>query len=102
MMDLLLLYITFFLMGWLFREKLAKFRVYRFYKQNQQQVEEKVTIITINKLHDIFYIYEKDTGAFIMQVKSREEMFELFKNNAKYSGTAVMMSKEDYKMFDAS
>jgi hypothetical protein len=98
----LVIYAFFFFLGWIIREQLAIRRIDRFVKENEHLFEEEndTVFVTVDKLEDTFFIYEKETNAFIMQVKSREEMFESFKNNPKFFGRTILMSKDDLKIFD--
>lgn len=64
--------------GWKAREEHAKKVTEKFidHIQNsvQQQVEENVIHITIEKHNDMFYVYDRETNEFMAQGSSKEEV----------------------------
>jgi hypothetical protein len=99
----LIIYALCFALGWILREQLAIRRIDKLMEENAHMFDEEddsVIALTIDKLEDTFFIYEKKTNAFVMQVKTREEMFDTLKNSPKYQGRTFVMSKDDLKLFD--
>lgn len=95
---------VFFGLGWKFRELHAQ-RIVNKYLKNadkaiEKDLEEHTMHVHIHKEHGSFYIYNSADDTFIAQVKSKEEMFDFFKN--KYPSKNVLMKNTDLELFDAA
>ena len=85
-----------FAFGWISREMYAKHLVTTIY----QHAAKTRNILNVNvvKSNDSFLIYNADNDAFIVQVKSKEELFDFFQE--KYGEVSVMMKKEHFDLFE--
>ena len=88
-----------FLAGWKFRESYAKFIVKQIMHNKLNTLTESVMNIEVVKANQQFYIYNSATNAFIVQVKSKEELFDYFAD--KYPEKTVMMKKEHLELFES-
>ena len=86
-------------LGWRARELHAQRIVNAMFEQNDKQNEDVMNVQVV-KASGQYYIYHADTNAFIVQVKSKDELFEYFKD--KYPQKTVMMKKEHFELFDAA
>ena len=82
-MEEILILVVGFVLGWMFREFIAVYRMQqimnRFEVQVQEQVEEELENmirITIEQVDNKFFVYEQDNGTFMAQGNTRTELEE--------------------------
>lgn len=86
--------------GWRAREIHAQRIVNRYFKNAEEQNQSPQNILNIEVLkeNDYFYVYNTDNGAFITQVKTKEELLSYLKD--KYPEKNVMVKKEHFTLFE--
>lgn len=91
-----------FLLGWVARERWAEYAVNKMLQNMKNEVADsdllKVLNIDIVKEKDSFFVYNSDTQAFLVQVKTKEELLAFFTES--YSNTNVLVKKQDLDLFD--
>lgn len=89
-----------FSIGWRARELYAQRIVNKYLADAEEQMNDPKNVMNIEvmKQQDSFYVYNTENGAFITQVKSKEELFKFFKE--KHPEKNVMMKKEDFALFE--
>lgn len=92
-----------FVAGWRLREVHAKMVVDKFVSNMEKNVhdgikEGDIMNVEVVPMNEQFYIYNAENNSFIVQVKTKDELFEYFKD--KYPNKTVMMKKEHFAMFD--
>lgn len=97
MLELAIGFIVFcvgFNLGWKGREKHAQ----RILDAHFEEVADDSIKIEISNHNDIFYVHNMETKAFIVQVKTQEELLNYFKE--KHPNKTVIVDKENMnKMF---
>lgn len=102
MTEFILLMIGFivgFSIGWKLRELHAQ-RIVNKMLDIAEKIDKTVMNIDVIKENDHFYVYDAQTNAFIVQVKTKSELFDYF--NAKFPEKTVMMKKDHLEMFDVT
>jgi len=101
-MDILLLIavaIISFSWGWNAREQVAQHQNRKFFKklveQSQENIEQNLVRIKIEKHEGVLYAYEYDNSLFIAQANDRKELEE--KLSQKYPGKRFGCSEENLK-----
>lgn len=91
-----------FVLGWRLREIHARNIINNmFANMDKENAKLDNTMnVEVVKENEQFYVYNAETNAFIVQVKSRDELFDYFKN--KYPEKTVMMKKEHFALFDTA
>lgn len=90
-----------FVIGWIAREKAAEIKVNKYLadlQKNNGLTEENTIKLDVHLEHNQFYIFDKDNGKFITQVKTKQEMFDYFTKN--YPNKNVIMTSEQLALFD--
>lgn len=92
--------------GWKAREMYAmlivanilrKYDSSEMFDENAPQASNLMPI-DIEKHSDAYYVYNGINSSFITQVRSKEEMFEYFKNF--YPNKTVILKKEHFALFE--
>lgn len=89
-----------FMLGWRLREIHAKSVVNRMLSDvsQEQSSHENTMNIEVVKEHDQFYVYDSKDNAFIVQVKTKQELFDFFKKT--FPEKTVLMKNEHFALFD--
>lgn len=90
-----------FVLGWRARELHAQRIVNNYLKaelEKQEKAPQNTLNIEVEKNNNCFYVYNTESGAFITQVKTKEELFDFFKS--KHPDKNVMMKKEHFALFE--
>lgn len=89
-----------FYLGWRMRERYAKFVIQKYFNEaNPQHEDDGIVNVEITKENNCFYVYNTKSGAFLTQVKSKEELLKYLETH--YSEKTVMIKKEHFALFDA-
>jgi len=83
--------------GWRFREHVAQVIVERHFAKAEEAIDANTIKVKIRKEHDSYLVYNESTGAFIVQVRSLEEMKEYFKKT--YENINVLATQTDMDEF---
>jgi hypothetical protein len=85
--------------GWRSRERYARFVIEKYFKQSDNAAsKDDIINVEIMKEKDSYYVYNTLTGAFITQVKSKEELLKYLETH--FSEKTVMIKKEHFALFD--
>ena len=60
--------------GWRARERHATRTLDKFLEQAKEKQPEECIAVSIEKHHDVFYVFERDTNKFMAQGASKEEV----------------------------
>lgn len=87
--------------GWKAREKAAEMKVNKYMEvleKAKENLSDSMLNIEVHNEHGAFYIYNKESKAFITQASSKEELLDYFKKN--HPDKNVIMSQQDLELFD--
>ena len=89
-----------FVIGWRLREVHARSVINAMFANMDKETDkpENVLNVEVVKENEQFYVYNAENNSFIVQVKTKEELFDYFK--AKCPEKTVMMKKEHFALFD--
>ena len=86
-----------FYLGWRMRERYARYIIQKYFNEAKPQNDDIVNV-EITKENNCFYVYNTNSGAFLTQVKSKEELLKYLETH--YSEKTVMIKKEHFALFD--
>lgn len=90
--------------GWYARERHAKRTIDRFFSEVEEsvneQVDESIIKINIERHSGVFYVYNKDTGEFMGQGNTRKELEDVLAK--RFPEKKFAADKEDLKVFNES
>lgn len=85
--------------GWKMREVHAQITLNRMFETaEKEKITESIVSLELHREHDSIYVYDKKTNIFLVQVKSKEELFEFV--NKKFANKNVIISKDDMALLD--
>lgn len=82
-----------FFLGWKAREVAAKKAILEMIDSTNEAYKDKIINVYIEKVNNQFFLYNKDTGAFITEVKSKNELMNFIQE--KYTDKTVMIKRDD-------
>lgn len=87
--------------GWRLRELHAQATLNKMLEnaEIEKPTQDNTIVLEFHHQHDHVYVYNKKTGVFLTQVKSKEELFKYV--NDKYANKNVIISKDDMAILDA-
>lgn len=86
-----------FYAGWAFREHVARVIIEKHFKNAENESNKNSLRIDITENDDTYLVHNHNTGAFIVQVSSKEQMIEFFKNT--YNDITVLATQDDMDKF---
>ena len=101
--SVVLCFIAGVILGWYMREWAAVRTVNRLLsKADDLDTEATGDILNVyvTQIQDQFYVYDSTTHMFIVQVKTKEEMFKYFEE--KFPSKTVVMKKAHLDLFDVA
>lgn len=90
-----------FAIGWRLRELHAQRvlgKLFEKMEKEQEAIDKDVMHIEVEKNGEMFYIYNAESKAFIVQVKTKDELFKYVAD--KFPNKNVMIKKEHFALFD--
>jgi hypothetical protein len=97
-----LLIVLAFMLGWNLHSVWMARRIMKIMDRIQEQediADESMFAVKLEKQGDTVLVYNKETNAFIVQVKSKQEFIDHC--HTHYQGKIVFMTKSDIEVLDS-
>lgn len=87
-----------FVVGWVACGYRIRTRIQRIMSRLEEEQEDDTISVRLEKSGDSILVYNKQTEAFITQVRSKQEFFDYCQKN--YEGKIVFMLQADSQLLD--
>jgi len=86
-----------FYAGWWYREHVARVIIEKHFKAAEVESAKNTLRIDVTENDDTYLVHDHKTGAFITQVRDKEQMIKFFEDT--YNNVTILATQDDMNKF---